>query len=141
MNLLRKIWRNSFRIRYNIVPHSITFVFLRFVLRPKRGAHCNLFKVISCFFCTNLISFVFLVFVCFCHYFCLKVCVFLYHPFSLSFSHSFYSSLTLNFLTLTTMKNIVIEKSTRVSFQTYRKPVPLIITLLIIVIKYLGGNK
>jgi hypothetical protein len=53
----------------------------------------------------------------------------------------YYSSLTLNFFTLNPMKSTVMERSTSVSFQTYRKPVPLIIILLIIVIKYLGGNK
>jgi hypothetical protein len=46
----------------------------------------------------------------------------------------------LKFLILSPINTKVINKSTRVSFQTYKNPVPFIIMFLIIIIKYLGGS-
>ena len=50
-----------------------------------------------------------------------------------------HSNRSLKFLMLNAINTIVIIMRTRVSFHTYRKPVPLIIMFFIIVMKYFGG--
>ena len=53
---------------------------------------------------------------------------------------SSYWSLTLKFLTLNPINITVMTISMRVSFHTYKKPVPLIMMFFIINMKYLGGR-
>ena len=50
-----------------------------------------------------------------------------------------YSSLILNFFTLTPMKIMIMPSKISVSFQTYMNPVPLSMMFLMMMMKYLGG--
>jgi len=121
MNLFLKIWRNSFLIRYNIVLivyyYSLTrkLKYLK-ITAVKYLAHDSGLKTNGCLI-----------------FFILESCVVRSETVS-------YSSLILNFLTLSPVKTRVMIARTNVSFHMYMNPVPFIIMFLIITMKYLGGK-